>query len=313
MKLSILIPTYNRAPFLLKNLEMLAGYIRKGTFQKEIEIVVSNNKSTDSTDEKVIQFQNQNTDIQLQYFIQDENIGLEKNALFVLRQAKGEYVMYLGDDDYIEFNYLKKCYSYIDDTSIHCIIPANKSIDEKGNELSGGRDLISPTKKYESGFKNCLTNAYRGHQLSGLVLKRNELHSSYLNSNVKNIYPFIYFVGLSCLKGDTVHLTRYPVKITAAPQSNKDWSYGKDGLMNEIFDNYIKLPLSNYKKTQLQLHHYRRQSWRLFKYLNQSYKAFHSAFMNILLSNNSTIGFKTIFPFIVLIQSIKKIIRRLFK
>jgi len=297
MKLSILIPTYNRAPFLLKNLEMLADYIREGKFPKEIEIVVSNNQSNDNTDKSVKQFQNQNTDIQVQYFTQSENIGLEKNALFVLKQAKGEYVMYLGDDDYIEFNYLKECYSYLNDTNIHCIIPANKPIDEKGNELSGGRDLKLPTKKYKAGFKNCLTNAYRGHQLSGLVLKRNELHGSYINSNVENIYPFIFFVGLSCLKGDTVHLTSHPVKITAAPQANKDWDYGEGGLMNEIFDNYKKLPVTYLQKTKLQLYHYHKQSWRLWKYRTKSNKLFFSAFINIWLSNNSTFGFKLIFPF----------------
>lgn len=311
MKLSILIPTYNRAPFLIKNLEMLAGYIREGDFQKEIEIVVSNNQSTDDTDEKVKQFKNQNIDIQFQYFMQNENIGLEKNALFVLKEAKGEYVMYLGDDDYIEFNYLKECYSYIVDTSIHCIIPANKSIDEKGNELPGGRDLNLPTMKYKSGFKNCLTNAYRGHQLSGLVLKRDELYSSYLNSNVNNIYPFIFFVGLSCLKGDTVHLTRYPVKITAVPQTKKDWGYGEDGLMNEIFDNYIKLPLSNFEKTKLQLHHYRQQSGRLWRYRSTSNKMVFKAFINIWLSKNSTFRFKLVFPVIVMFQILKAILRKI--
>lgn len=282
---------------------MLAGYIRKGNFQKEIEIVVSNNQSTDNTDVEVRKFQNQNTDIHFQYFIQNENIGLEKNALFVLKMAKGEYVMYLGDDDYIEFNYLEECYSYIDDTSIHCIIPANKSIDENGNELSGGRDIKLPTKKYKSGFQNCLTNAYRGHQLSGLVLKRDELYSSYLNSNVNNIYPFIFFVGLSCLRGDTVHLTRYPVKITVAPQTNKDWDYGEDGLMNEIFDNYTKLPVSNLEKTKLQLHHYRKQSWRLWKYRSTSNKMLFKAFINIWLSKNSTFRFKLVFPVIVMFKS----------
>jgi hypothetical protein len=224
--------------------------------------------------------------------------------------AKGKYVMYLGDDDYIEFNYLKECYSYINNKTIHCIIPANKPIDENGDKLAGGRDLKLPTKKYESGFKNCLINAYRGHQLSGLVLRRNKLYSSYLEYNVNNIYPFIFFVGLSCLKGDTVHLTTYPVKITAAPQTNKDWGYGEDGLMNDIFDNYKKLPLSNWQKTKLQLHHYRRQSWRLWKYRTTSNKMFFRAFINIWLSKNSTFGFKLIFPFWMVLLKTNAVLKK---
>jgi glycosyltransferase involved in cell wall biosynthesis len=312
LKLSILIPTFNRAPFLLKNLEMLAGYIRKGNLQKDVEIVVSNNQSTDKTDEKVKQFQNQNTDIQFQYYTQNKNIGLEKNALFVLKEAKGEYVMYLGDDDYIEFNYLKECFSYINDTSIHCIIPAIKPIDEKGNILSGGRDLNLPTKKFEAGYKNCLTNAYRGHQLSGLVLKRNKLHSSYLNSNVNNIYPFIFFVSLSCLYGATIHLTKFPTKVTSVPQHKKDWDYGEDGLINDIFDNYKKLPVTYWQKTKLQLYHYCRQTDRLWGY-HQTNKLFFRVFINIWLSKNSTFGFKIVFPVIVFFQILKAILHKITK
>lgn len=310
MLISILIPTYNRAPFLLRNLKMIADYILNENLQKEVEFVVSNNQSTDKTEEKVKQFQKENTDIQIRYFAQTENIGLEKNALFVLKKAKGEYVMYLGDDDYIELDYLRECTTYINDKSIHCIIPSNTPIDIKGNPISGGRDIHLPTKKYKSGFSNCILNAWRGHQLSGLVLKRDKLYKSYIKYNVNNIYPFIFFVSLSSLNGDTVHLTEHPVKITVVPQTNKDWNYGKDGLINEIFDNYRKLPLTNSQKTKLQLFHYRRQSWRLWDYRNQSNKIFFQAFINIWLSKNSTFEFKSVFPFLVVSLKSYRIIRK---
>lgn len=313
MKLSILIPTYNRAPFLLKNLEMLAGYIRKGTFQKEIEIVVSNNKSTDSTDEKVIQFQNQNTDIQLQYFIQDENIGLEKNALFVLRQAKGEYVMYLGDDDFIDYDYLVECLNYVNEYNLHCIIPSNRPINVNGIEMPGGRDINLPAKIFNAGFYNCFVNSYRGHQLSGLVFKRKDLYQTYINRNVNNIYPFIFFVSYSSLYGKTLHLTKYPVKITAASQDNKDWNYGDDGLLNEIFDNYKKLPITNWNKTKLQTRHFQLQRGRFWNYRNQGYLKLVRAFFKIWFSKNSTIVFKLIFPFIVFSQIIKSKLSNLTK
>lgn len=310
MLISILIPTYNRAPFLLRNLEMLAGYIRKENLQEKVELVVSNNQSTDKTEEKIKLFQNGNNDIQVRYFTQTENIGLEKNALFVLKKAKGEYVMYLGDDDYIELDYMLECITYINDKTIHCIIPSNKPIDIKGNERTGGRDINLQTKKYESGFNNCIINAWRGHQLSGLVLKREKLYKSYLKYKVNNIYPFIFLVSLSSLNGDTVHLTEHPVKITVVPQTNKDWNYGKDGLINEIFDNYKKLPISNWEKTKLQLQHYRKQSWRLWSYRNQSNKILFRAFMNMWLSKNSTFVFKLVFPFLVVSLKSNRIIRK---
>src|SRR5882762_7180605 len=105
MLLSILIPTYNRCSFFLKNLYILRECILGSSMSKDVEIIISNNCSTDKTDEAVTEFQSKRLDVHCNYFLQSKNIGLEKNALFVLSKAKGMYVMYVGDDDYIDYEY----------------------------------------------------------------------------------------------------------------------------------------------------------------------------------------------------------------
>ncbi|MDA3882766.1 MAG: glycosyltransferase family 2 protein [Bacteroidales bacterium] len=311
MKLSILLPTYNREYFLLKNLKMLAGYISKGSLQEEVEIVVSNNQSTDNTDEEVKLFKRNNKDIQIQYFLQKENMGLEKNALFVLKEAKGEYVMYLGDDDFIKYEYLLGCLKYVhEDESINCIIPSNTKIDVNGNKLQGGRDIDLPITIRNPGFKNCLINSQRGHQLSGLLFKKSNVYNMYKEFGVNNIYPFVFFVAYSSLFGKTILFTKYPVKITAAPQTNKDWSYGKDELINDIFDNYKKLPLSYLKRTRLQIYFFYKQNWRLCKHLLISPKSFIITFVNMWFSRNSTFLFKLIFPLLVTFVVFKRLFKR---
>lgn len=314
MMLSILIPTYNREPFLIKNIRLLSDYIRKGNLQAEIEIIISNNHSNDNTDRSIKLFQRNNSDILIHYFSQKENIGLEKNALFVLSKAEGEYVMFLGDDDYVEFEYLIECLKYIKTNKgeLNCIIPANVPINEQGQRLPGGRDIKLPTKKFKRGFKNCLRNSWRGHQLSGLILKKDNLYNEYKKNNVNNIYLFIFFVAYSGYKGNTIHLTDYPVKVTAASQANKDWNYGDDGLINEIFDNYKKLPVTYLQKTLLELKHYWMQDWRLWMYKSKGNSAFYKAFLNIWLSQNSTFLFKITFPIVFFIQIVKKIAIRIF-
>lgn len=311
MILSILIPTYNRSHFLLKNLEMLTDYIRALRLIGEIEIIVSNNKSIDNTDIKVKTFIRNNNEIEIKYFLQENNIGLERNALFTLKQSESEYVMFLGDDDFIELDYLKtaieKLKSY---PSISCIIPSNSNIDLNGDFLSFGRDFKIKSSYTKKGFKNCLKNSWRGHQLSGLVLRNDKIYVNYLKDKVSNIYPFIYFVSLSCLNGDTYHLTDYPVKITQPGQEKKDWGYGDDGLINEIFDNYIKLPLNNIQKTLLQLKLYKSQQWRLRIYMVNGLGCYLSAFWKIWMSKNSTFGFKIIFPFEVIIFNIYSKIKK---
>lgn len=308
MILSILIPTYNREPFLLKNIRILSDYIRKSNLQTEIEIIISNNNSNDNTDRTVKLFQQNNSDIQINYFSQKENLGLEKNALFVLSKAKGKYVMFLGDDDYIEFEYLIECLKciQINKGELNCIIPAFININTQGEQLQGGRDIDLPTIIFKAGFKNCFQNSWRGHQLSGLILKRDNLYNEYNRKNVNNIYPFVFFVAYSCYKGKTFHFTKYPVKVTTVSQTNKDWDYKEDGLMNDIFDNYKKLPLSYLQKTLLELNHYWKQDWRLWMYKSRGNIVFLKAFFKIWLSPNSTNLFKAIFPFVFATQIFKR-------
>jgi glycosyltransferase involved in cell wall biosynthesis len=313
MKISILIPTYNRANYLIKNLQILSNFINELNLNNKIEIIISDNCSSDSTELKVTDFINNNLDIRIQFFRQNSNLGLEKNALFVLAKAQSEFVMYLGDDDYIMKDYLKYSIEHLNNNSkTALIIPNFIPVNIEGVQLGIGRDDKLPNRLYNSGFNNCLINSWRGHQLSGLIIRRKGLLESYQFRNVGNIYLFIYFVSFSCLMGDTYHFTEFPVNVTQPGQENKDWNYGKDGLLNEIFNNYLKLPINYFSRTVLQLHICGKQSWRLWQYNAISTKEFTKAFYNIWISKNSTFGFKVLFPLIILLQIVKKIVKKIF-
>jgi abequosyltransferase len=313
MILSILIPTYNRSTYLKKNLDLLNKYINQESLHSQIEIVISNNHSSDETNEIISNFQNENQSINLKYYLQTENIGLEKNVLYILNEAEGDYIMYLGDDDFIELNYLIGVINHLkDNQKTHLILPSIVEVNTQDEIVQKGRDHGLDNTVTKAGFKNCLKNSWRGHQLSGLVIKREHLYESYLRNNISNIYPFIYFTAYSCLRGDTFHYTEFPVRVTNPGQQNKDWTYGEDGLIDEIFDNYAKLKVNSIKKTQLQLEVIRKQPWRLWRYKKISDKAFFNVFWNMLFCQNSTVLFKFIFPFEVVKISLKKKIWNLF-
>lgn len=90
--LSICIPTYNRAGFLRECLSSLElsdlGHV--------IEIVVSDNASTDNTLEVLEEFK---ATLPLRYVVQSENLGPERNFDAVITAAQGEYCWLLGSDD----------------------------------------------------------------------------------------------------------------------------------------------------------------------------------------------------------------------
>jgi abequosyltransferase len=95
IKLSLCIPTYNRAKFLKETLDSIIEQA-----SENIEIVVSDNGSTDETEAIIQEYQKQFP--RLRYFRFCTNQGAERNFLNVVEIATGEYCWLLGSDDKLE-------------------------------------------------------------------------------------------------------------------------------------------------------------------------------------------------------------------
>jgi glycosyltransferase involved in cell wall biosynthesis len=273
MELSILIPTYNRGNNLRQNLLELDKIINGNNISDNVEIIVANNCSTDNTNiilEECISHINTKITI----YNHHKNIGLEANALFVLSKASSKFIMFLGDDDYLHSRYLLEVLNLIrNDKKIGLIIPSYLKILPDRTKMGGGRDLNLSNKFYKKGFYSSLRLSWRGHQLSGIVLFREELYEAYKDRKVSNIYPFIFFVALCAMNHNSYHLTSFPVEVTQPGQEKKDWNYGEDGLLTEVFDNFSKLPGINYfQKSLYQIYFFYKQRWRILDYQGEDRK-----------------------------------------
>lgn len=98
--LTIAIPTYNRAELLDKQLAWLAQAI-KG-FESDCEIFVSDNCSTDHTQEVIKKWQKILSHITFKSSRNQENIGVMRNIIHCLKSATTKYVWTIGDDDPIQ-------------------------------------------------------------------------------------------------------------------------------------------------------------------------------------------------------------------
>ena len=94
IKLSICIPTYNRAAHLSNCLKSIVSMRKPKGFQ--FEICISDNGSNDNTKEIV---NNAKKDIDINYNRNESNLGIARNFLKVVSMAKGEFVWLIGDDD----------------------------------------------------------------------------------------------------------------------------------------------------------------------------------------------------------------------
>ena len=108
-EISVIVPTYNRAELLRRAVQSV---LKQDSC--DIEIIISDNCSTDNTSKVINELRN-NCPISLTYSRNDRNLGMVGNwnhALFKL--ARGRYAMILSDDDYLlDPTYLQKAIAII--------------------------------------------------------------------------------------------------------------------------------------------------------------------------------------------------------
>jgi glycosyltransferase involved in cell wall biosynthesis len=131
-KISIMIPTYNRAHYLVDAVESVLAQD-----YPNFEIIISDNASTDGTREVIEKYLG---DARVRYYRNDRNLGIGPNWTRLLYEyARGDYGKCLPDDDYlVDGNHLKKAMAIIRKYNVKIVFSAAVSKFEDGE---GDRDL----------------------------------------------------------------------------------------------------------------------------------------------------------------------------
>ncbi|WP_224981785.1 glycosyltransferase family 2 protein [Geomonas agri] len=99
--LSITIPTYNRCETLKANLSKIVEEL-----DSEIEILVSDNASTDGTEALCRQYQERFSFFN--YHRNEFNLGYDLNVLNCVELCSGHYIWFLSDDDFVNGKLIKE-------------------------------------------------------------------------------------------------------------------------------------------------------------------------------------------------------------
>lgn len=162
-KVTIGIPTINRSHFLLRavNSALVQSY-------RDIEVVVSDDASTDNTLEELRKI----SDPRLLIHAQDQRVGLVGNFEFCLRHASGEFFLLLGDDDVLEPNAIERLvepFLLANGESVGMTWCPCHIVDANGLKLwatEGGPESESPGEMIAA-----LWAGKRGPRLSGILLR----------------------------------------------------------------------------------------------------------------------------------------------
>jgi glycosyltransferase involved in cell wall biosynthesis len=166
--LSICIPTYNRASCLFECLtsicEAISGY------ESNVEIIISDNVSTDNTEEVIKYFARKHEIIRCHR--NQENIGGENNFRLVATLAEGKYIWVFGDDDRMEKNAIQVVLSAASNN--YSIIICNYTVWTSDFNRKLRSSKIKKSKDEILNNKNNLLEEYHVHlsYISSIVVQK---------------------------------------------------------------------------------------------------------------------------------------------
>jgi abequosyltransferase len=244
IKLSVAIPTYNGAHYIREALDSIISQL--DDIDEEIEIVISDNASTDQTPKIIKEYQNKYSFIK--YFRNDENIGVDRNFDLAVRRSTGEYVWLLSDDDKIKNGGISKVLDvigkYPDIAAIFVnfdhIIPLNCSQDclclngdEFFNKTSFKNGLVSSNVINKSIWDNIDTSKYfyTNWIHMGVLIEALSINPGFIVS-----YPFLLQVGAKETRwgenGSFFHIGLRLVKIF---KKMNQYGYSENTIKKAIF------------------------------------------------------------------------------
>jgi glycosyltransferase involved in cell wall biosynthesis len=207
--LSIYIPLFNHAEFLRDNLDSIIHQIREGNFQDSIEIAISNNCSTDDSDEILQEYISLCKDIQFYYTKNSSNIGGLGNIMGFHEKTTGDYIHMIGDDSYAPGAI----------RNVIGLLSKNPSLDFlllKTNSYSDYEYIENASN--ESFFRNVEKIGYIGN----FILKRSCFKPDPETNYTNNFYPHMILIFENIIHAKKCIDTRF-----TCINGRRSWNYNK--------------------------------------------------------------------------------------
>ncbi len=136
--LSIIIPAFNNAEFIVSTLDSLQQKITD-----EVEIIIVNDGSTDETEQQIVEFYQRNPNPHVKYLCQP-NLGVAIARNVGLENASGRYIAFVDSDDIISPDYFplllprlrEEKYDIVEFNLTRCIDKLHRGYQEQSHSVS---------------------------------------------------------------------------------------------------------------------------------------------------------------------------------
>jgi glycosyltransferase involved in cell wall biosynthesis len=184
--LSIAIPTWNRATLLEKALKNVGE--QAGLFKNEIEIIISNNDSSDNTMQVMNEFTIAYPNLIIKTYHQESNTGYYGNFKKVRELSIGKYFWLLSDNEYLKNNAISIIINLIRKQQNVGVFYINNKIDPQINtEIK-----FEEAKKYFDS-----ENAYQITLISSAIMLNNKQYDDEITTRYNNnlFMGFLYLIN----------------------------------------------------------------------------------------------------------------------
>jgi glycosyltransferase involved in cell wall biosynthesis len=177
------IPAYNSEIYLAETLRSVLGQ----TFD-QIEVVISDNASTDRTAEICREFAAR--DSRVRYIRQQKNLGVPGNYNFVLSQARGRYFKWCSSNDICKPRFLEACVRVLEERpDVVLAYPRTRLFDGKRNTCEDYTDNLDlQMDDAIERYIACSVRLDMNNVLNALIrtehLRRTTLHWDYASSDL---------------------------------------------------------------------------------------------------------------------------------
>jgi glycosyltransferase involved in cell wall biosynthesis len=262
--LTIAIPTYNGS----KTINKLLNSVLIQTFNHdEIEILVSDNCSNDNSVSLINSFRKKYPHINLNLNINLMNLGYDKNIVKLIDSSNGEYIWFIGDDDFLVedsissvINKIKASNNTLTYIYTNFYLPKTAKIDSSSiytnykNDVYGtDKVLFLKTTKIDYNF------------ISSNIFKKSLIN--YPNLNLYSSSDWIHvgiLIDLFDLNNFTFYCFSKPLIVNFGRRPIEESSANQNGKALTVFNNLVFLVNNKYKNNSLYKSYY---SKYLLRYL----------------------------------------------
>lgn len=203
IKYSIIVPIYNAEKYLEKCINSLINQT-----YKNIEIILVNDGSTDSSLSICDKYDKNNSNVRL-YDIENQGVSSARN--FGISKVTGDYVLFVDSDDYLEKNAIEIINENISDRDIDLI----KFLEYKErygkiirSNICMNEGIIYSNDYNKELFKN-IFQTYCFSKVTNLVIKKSLLENKAFNKDIGYGEDFIFCLDLISSSKNILILKKY--------------------------------------------------------------------------------------------------------